>query len=197
MRFLIAFALFAFSTATQAGTEPDYAVLRKLGDVEVRFYASYTVAQVVVNGTAETAVDHGYPILDNYLCGGNKGRSANMPVSQVPVPTRLEKIVPVTQSVVRDGYAVQIVLPKRFNQEPAPQPTDARVRLTTVPQRRIAAIIFSGFWSEMNYAEHLHKLTAVLRDANLLWSGEPIYARYDPPGTPWFKRRNEIWLTLR
>jgi hypothetical protein len=197
MRFLIAFAFFAFSTMTQAVTGPDYAVLRKHGDVEVRFYSSYTVAQVVVKGNAETAIDQGYPILDDYLCGGNNGRSATMPDSPVPVPTRLEAIVPVTQSVVSHGYAVQIVLPKRFSQEPAPPPTDERVNLTIVPQRWLAAIAFSGFWSEMNYAEQLQKLTAVLRDANLSWSGEPIYARYDPPGTPWFKRRNEIWLTLR
>jgi hypothetical protein len=27
-------------------------------------------------------------------------------------------------------------------------------------------------------------------------TGEPIYARYNAPFTPWFMRRNEIWLRV-
>jgi len=27
--------------------------------------------------------------------------------------------------------------------------------------------------------------------------GEPVPARYNAPFTPWFMRRNEIWLALR
>ena len=50
--------------------------------------------------------------------------------------------------------------------------------------------------NEANYAEHLAKLTDALRQARQPWVGEPLYARYDPPITPWFLRRNEIWLAL-
>ena len=45
--------------------------------------------------------------------------------------------------------------------------------------------------------EHLARLQADLQAANLTWTGEPTYARYNAPITPWFMRRNEIWLTLR
>jgi hypothetical protein len=27
--------------------------------------------------------------------------------------------------------------------------------------------------------------------------GEPVWARYNGPMTPWFLRRNEIWLAVR
>ncbi|WP_416222144.1 heme-binding protein [Sphaerotilus sp.] len=27
--------------------------------------------------------------------------------------------------------------------------------------------------------------------------GQPVLARYNSPMTPWFMRRNEIWLLLR
>jgi len=47
-----------------------------------------------------------------------------------------------------------------------------------------------------NYDEHLTKLQAVLRDADLAWTGEAVYARYNPPFTPWFTRRNEIGAAL-
>ena len=32
--------------------------------------------------------------------------------------------------------------------------------------------------------------------AGLAWTGEPVYSRYNGPLTPWFLRRNEIWLQL-
>ena len=28
----------------------------------------------------------------------------------------------------------------------------------------------------------------------LAWTGEPVFSRYNGPTTPWFMRRNEIWL---
>jgi hypothetical protein len=61
---------------------------------------------------------------------------------------------------------------------------------------RVAAIRYSGFWSDANYNRHLAQLEEVLSAAGLAWTGEPIYARYNPPFTPWFLRRNEIWLQL-
>jgi hypothetical protein len=54
----------------------------------------------------------------------------------------------------------------------------------------------AGFWSESNYNEHLAKLQAALRAADLAWTGEAVYSRYNAPFTPWFMRRNEIWLHL-
>ena len=64
------------------------------------------------------------------------------------------------------------------------------------PPSQVGVIRYSGFWSEANYSEHLVKLQTALRAADLAWEGEPVYSRYNPPFTPWFMRRNEIWLHL-
>ena len=200
----LAIALFALPSVTRAIEEPDYAVLRKLGEVEVRFYAPYVVAQVFVAGTEnmadDMAEDKGVPVLAEYLFGKNRGeKQASWPAPITPgaVSTRLEMTAPVTRISAAGGYMVRFVLPKRVSLESAPEPIDGRVQLRAIPERRLAAITFSGFWSEANYAEHLDKLKAALRAADLSWSGEPVYARYNPPMTPWFMRRNEIWLALR
>ncbi len=47
-----------------------------------------------------------------------------------------------------------------------------------------------------NFNEHLAQLQKGLSAANVAWTGEPVLSRYDPPFTPWFLRRNEIWLDL-
>ena len=56
----------------------------------------------------------------------------------------------------------------------------------------MAVIRYSGLWSQANYEENLQKLQAILREAKIAWTGEPVLSRYDPPYTPWFMRRNEI-----
>ena len=103
---------------------------------------------------------------------------------------------PVTQAAAPGGFVVQSVLPKGVTVASAPEPLDARVQLRVVVPARVAVIRYSGFWSESNYNEHLARLQAALRGAGLAWSAKPMYARYNPPFTPWFLRRNEIWLHL-
>ena len=118
------------------------------------------------------------------------------PVIQAAAPVKIEMTAPVTQMASNGGYVVQFVLPKGITLASAPEPLDPRVQLLEVPGRRVAAIRYSGFWSQANYDEHLSKLQSALREAGLRWSGEPTLSRYNPPITPWFLRRNEIWLTV-
>jgi hypothetical protein len=118
------------------------------------------------------------------------------PVTQAAVPVKLEMTAPVTQTAAPGGFLVQFVLPKGVTVASAPEPLDARVQLREVQPNQVAVIRYSGFWSESNYSEHLAKLQAALRAADLAWTGEAVYSRYDAPFTPWFMRRNEIWLHL-
>ena len=118
------------------------------------------------------------------------------PVTQAAVPVKLEMTAPVTQAAAPGGFAVQFVLPKGVTAATAPEPLDARVQLRDVPPHRVAAIRYSGFWSDANYREHLAQLQAALRAANLVPTGEPVYSRYNAPFTPWFLRRTEIWLRV-
>ena len=192
-------ALTALPMSSHATEEPDYQVVRSLGEVEVRQYAAYTVAEVVVAGPADDAGEQAFPILAGYIFGKNKGEKRfemTAPVTQAAVPVKLEMTAPVTQTARPDGFLVQFVLPKGVTVANAPEPLDARVQLRGVLPARVAVIRYSGFWSESNYNEHLTRLQAVLRTAALAWSGEPVYSRYNAPFTPWFMRRNEIWLHL-
>ncbi|MDH4051628.1 MAG: heme-binding protein, partial [Rubrivivax sp.] len=70
------------------------------------------------------------------------------------------------------------------------------IRLRQMPAARYAVIRYSGFWSQDNYDDHLHKLQQAVAAAGLRTVGAPVYSRYDAPWVPWFMRRNEIWLPL-
>ena len=194
-----ALALATLPLPSQATEEPDYKVVRQLADVEVRQYSAYTVAEVVVPGPAEEAGNRAFPILAGYIFGKNKGErklAMTAPVTQAAAPVKLAMTAPVTQTAAADGFVVQFVLPKGITPDNAPVPLDERVQVREVQPAQVAVIRYAGFWSDANYAEHLAKLQAALRSADLAWTGEPVYSRYNAPFTPWFMRRNEIWLHL-
>jgi hypothetical protein len=184
---------------SHATEEPDYTVIQKLEDIEVRAYAAYTVAEVVVAGTSDEAGGLAFPILAGYIFGKNKGErkfAMTAPVTQAAEPVKLEMTAPVTQTAAPGGFRVQFVLPKGVTLASAPEPLDARVMLRDIAPSRVAVIRYSGLWSDSNYQKHLTTLQSALRTAGLTWVGEPVYSRYNAPFTPWFMRRNEIWLHL-
>lgn len=180
--------------------EPDYEVLRTVGEVELREYAPYVVAEVLITGPANEAGNRAFPILAGYIFGKNKGErkfAMTAPVTQTAAPVRMAMTAPVTQTSASEGTAVHFVLPKGVTLANAPEPMDSRVQLREVQAHRVGAIRYSGLWTESNNQAQLVKLQAELRAADLDWTGDPVYARYNGPMTPWFMRRNEIWLTLR
>ena len=193
----LAIALFAASMPAHAIEEPAYEVTARIGDVELRQYASYVVAEVLTSGSATEAGNKAFRILASYIFGKNKGErklAMTAPVTQTAAPVKLQMTAPVIQSAAPGGYLIQFVLPRGVTLDSAPEPIDQRIVLRQVKPMRVAVIRYSGFWSDANYNKHLAKLKETLRKAGVKWSGEPVYSRYNSPFTPWFLRRNEIWL---
>ncbi len=196
---VLALALSLLATPSHAIEEPAFEVSKRIGDIEVREYAPYVVAEVVLKGSAQDTGNRGFRILAGYIFGKNKGEqrlAMTAPVTQAPAPTELAMTAPVSQQAARDGYLVQFVLPRDVTLARAPAPLDPRIVLREEPPKRVAVIRYAGRWSDDNYNTHLAELETALRSAGIKWAGAPVYSRYNPPITPWFLRRNEIWLQL-
>ena len=114
-RILLLLTLVSMPLHSHAIEEPAYEVIRSFDKVELRQYAPYVVAEVELAASAEDAGNQAFPILAGYIFGKNKGErrfAMTAPVTQVPVPVKLEMSAPVTQSVAPGGFLVQFVLPK-------------------------------------------------------------------------------------
>ncbi len=209
-----AFSIALTMSSAQAIEEPTYTVVQKTEVFEVRKYEPYLVAEVLVPGPASEAGNQGFSLLGGYIFGKNKGeRKLDMtapviqtpspviqtpaPVIQTPAPVKLEMTAPVTQAAAPGGFLVQFVMPKGYTLATLPEPIDARVKLREVPGKSVAAIRFSGSWSQTLYAEQLELLKTALATANIATVGEPVSSRYNSPFSLPFMRRNEIWLNLR
>ena len=134
-RFLLALTLVAMPLLSQAIEEPDHEVIRRFDNVELRQYAPYVVAEVVLDASAEDAGNQAFPVLAGYIFGKNKGEkkfAMTAPVTQTAAPMRMDMNAPVTQAAVAGGMRVQFVLPKGVTLATAPEPIDPRVQLRLV-----------------------------------------------------------------
>jgi hypothetical protein len=77
-----------------------------------------------------------------------------------------------------------------------PRPVDGRVTMVTVPSRRVAALGFRGGWNESRFHEQARALRSALTRDNRTWTGEPTYARFDPPWKPGFLKYSEVLVEL-
>jgi len=179
-----------------ATESPKYEVLAKYEGFEVRRYVSYVVAETEVDGERGDAGNSAFGLLAGYIFGGNTSSSKIEMTAPVTQSQKIEMTSPVTQTQSGAHWKVQFSMPSKWTMETLPKPKDSRVTLRVVPERVVAVLRYSGTWSEANYQEHLTALKEGLKREGLGSTGEPTWARYDPPWTPWFLRKNEVQLEL-
>ncbi len=181
--------------------QQEYRVLRAQGNVELREYAPCVVADVVVSGSADQAGSAAFRPLFQYISGANRGAEPlemTAPVIQQPASERLAMTAPVIKEAAgTDAWTVSFVLPAGRSLSEYPTPTNSRVSLRAVPGETAAAIRWSGRWTLSNITRRTEDLRRVMAEAGWEESGEPRWARFDPPWKPPFARRNEIVIPVR
>ena len=93
-------------------------------------------------------------------------------------------------------------LPTAFGGEPQGDDLTDRIAmvrtllLESSAARRVAAIRYSGRWTEARYLRFKEQLEAWLKKEGLEPDGTAVWARYDDPFTLWFMRRNEVLIPI-
>ena len=177
--------------------EAKYTVAMQQDSLEIRDYSPSIVAEVIVNGGFEDASGAAFRKLFNYISGDNSGRdkiAMTTPVAQKAGPEKIAMTSPVGQRKSGENWAVSFMMPAVYTMDSIPLPDDPSVILREVPAHRAAAIRYSGTWSEKGYKKQLAILQEWMQAENLEAAGEPVWARYNAPFTPWFMRRNEILI---
>ena len=173
-----------------------YELLRTEGELEVRRYPEHLVAETRVSADFEEAGSRAFRFLFGYITGNNAARESIAMTAPVVQSQRIAMTAPVTQTGSGGNYTVAFVLPSTMNEASAPVPTSNEVSLRTVAGRLVAALRFRGRWSESSFGNHRDRLLTAVADAGLAISGDPWFARFDPPLTPAFLRHNEVLVEL-
>jgi len=196
----IAAVSFIGAVNAMAIEEAPYNVLKTIGKFELREYAPHILAEITVDGDLESAGDKAFRPLFRYISGDNRSRAKvamTAPVSQEKSGEKISMTAPVSQQRVKDRWVVSFTMPASYTLETLPVPDDPGITLRQVPARRMASVRYSGFWNEKSYLQNRSELEAWIRGQDLVITGDPVWARYNPPFTPWFLRRNEILIPVR
>ncbi len=179
---------------------PPYTVSESEGDIELRSYQPQLVAEVMVEGTRDEAANKGFRILANYIFGDNIPKETlamTTPVAQKPASEKIAMTSPVSQMAMGNKWAVQFGMPKEYTLDTVPKAKDERINFRMTGQNTVAAIRFSGRWSDARFDENKKKLDQFLKIRGLKAVSEPVFAYYDSPFTlPW-NRRNEILVEVK
>lgn len=175
-----------------------YTVIKKQGQFQVRTYQPYVIVETIVDSDFEEAGNIAFRRLFNYISGDNMSKekiAMTAPVNQEPQETTGQKIAmtaPVNQQRVGEQWAVGFVMPAKYTMQTLPQPTNQELTVKQVPSQKMASIKYSGSWSRKLYDEKELALRKFIEDQSLKITGQPTWARYNPPFYPGFLRRNEI-----
>ena len=162
-------------------TTVKYEIVRKLSKVEIRKYPNIVVAKV------DGYEDEGFGLLFRFISGENK-QKAKVKMNAPVVSQRIEMTAP----VLSDTGSIAFIMPEEYRIETTPEPLDNRVKIIEMPARIVAALRFSGRWSESLFNAKTKELREELANAKIKTKGNVFTMRYNAPYTPGFMRRNEV-----
>ena len=183
--------------------EAGYAVIDERNQIEIREYDELVVVETFVNTDYEEAGTIAFRKLFAYISGENISKtkiSMTAPVmskeGDAPEGDKIPMTSPVLGQRQVKGWRYSFVLPAGYTLENAPLPSNPEVKLVVIPRKKVAVIRYSGSWKEHTMREKSEKLVEWIQANGLERLSSPRSARYDPPWTLPFLRRNEIMIDV-
>jgi hypothetical protein len=162
-----------------------YRAVRTLDKVEIRAYPKIVIAKV------EDPNADAFSLLYNFITGGNKQKEKVKMTSPV-----VSQKIAMTSPVLSDTGSMAFVMPEEFTLETTPEPSDSRVKIAEIPERLVAALCFSGGWSEAHFEKEMQELLDELAKLGIKTKSKVFTMLYNPPFIPGFLRRNEVAVEI-
>jgi predicted transcriptional regulator YdeE len=199
------------SGGAMATEEPEYTVLSQVDDFELRRYDEQLVAQTWVSGNQDSASRAGFKVLADYIFGNNTAPtggsskiSMTAPVTMQPnskksdgESQKIAMTAPVNMQQDDGKWRVQFTMPSQYTMQTLPKPNNPNITITEVPAQTYGVIKFSGLAGSKKVATKTEELQSWMQTENLNVTGEPELARYNPPWTLPFLRRNEVMIAYQ
>jgi len=208
--YLLLSGLLLISGETMAIEEPSYTVLSQVEDFELRRYDEQLVAQTWVSGDQNTASRQGFKVLADYIFGNNTAPSGESSKISMTAPVTMQSdnlngqasqkiamTAPVSMQQNNGKWRVQFTMPSQYTMQTLPKPNNPDVKIVQVPAQTYGVIKFSGLAGSKKVAKKTETLKSWMQTQKLVITGTPELARYNPPWTLPFMRRNEVMMAYQ
>jgi len=200
-RLFIGILISFFAGTAMAIEEPKYTIIEKSDVFELRAYSPKILAETIVSGSLAEASSAGFRLIADYIFGNNSSPtgdnqkiSMTAPVTMTPKSEKISMTAPVTIEQTGEQWRIHFVMPSQYTLTSLPKPNNPAVTLREVPASNYAVIRFTGFAGADKTTRKTADLMAWLDSKGIIPTGKPELARYNPPWTLPFLRRNEIMV---
>jgi hypothetical protein len=183
--------------------KPKYVVVERKVGYEIRAYEPYIIAEVEVTGTLSEATNKGFRLIADYIFGNNtKSEKIAMtaPVTETEAKDDSEKIAmtaPVIDQEISSGvHKISFIMPSKYSLENIPKPNNSKVKLSIVPETKVAALRFTWYATDERAEKKKSNLLQKLKRDEVAILGLPQLAQYNPPLSMPLVRRNEILVEI-
>lgn len=180
----LAFQLYLYMSTNKVENRP-YDVVKKAGNMEIRFYPSVRIAEIVSGTTSYEAMSSGgFRKLAGYIFGKNEKNES------IAMTSPVEVNLGATES------KMSFMMPSVYNAKELPAPQDSTVKITQTEDEHVAVISFSGFANDKLITQYSDKLAKMLKEQKLTPIGNYRYLGYNPP-YQLIGRRNEVAVSVK
>ena len=203
MMIRLIFGLFflLFAGSSMAIEEPKYRVIENSGAFELRVYDPKIIAEVEVSGTQREASSKGFKLIAGFIFGDNTARqgsnekiSMTAPVTMKPKSEKISMTAPVNMTKTGEKWLMHFVMPSQYTLKTLPKPNNPAVTIRQVNGNKYAVNRFSGLAGKEKVKKKTAELKKWLESKNIKALGDVELARYNPPWTLPFMRRNEVMV---
>jgi hypothetical protein len=159
--------------------KPDYEVIKKFDEVEVRKYGPLTEISTVAPNS-----NMAFSKLADYIFKGNRQKE------------KIAMTAPVYTEKEGGNIRMKFYLPEGYDTTNAPLPNNSEVKIGVQQGQTIGVIRFRGLYDEEKFEAYRQILLDELKRNNVKTQGDAFVLRYDDPWVPPFMRRNEVGVLV-
>lgn len=165
--------------STSNTEQPEYTVIQKWDNIELRSYKPFLSAVVQQSGSMDQTRNETFRMLANYIFGGNDEN------------TKIAMTSPVQMSEEEGMSTMKFMIPGKWSKETLPKPLNEQISFEKQPAFKALVLQYGGFSDREKFLTHAKKLKQFAQQQNLQIEETPIFLGYNPP-YQMTDRKNEV-----
>ena len=165
--------------------EPEYTLINKDKNIEIRRYSESIIAKTSLEGENRESNNKMFRVLANYIFGGND-KSQKIPMTS-----------PVVTKENNGSYDMIFFMLDVNSEEELPKPSSENISIEKINLDKVVVIKFGWWTTKNNIKKHRDLIEQYIKNYNLKVISEMMVAQYNPPWTLPPFRRNELIFKIK